>query len=116
MSERPLGDMARLERALAHLSGTIDARGGADPASSYTAKLLSRGPKQCGKKLGEEAVELALALAAESDEDVAGETADLIYHLLVALRSRGVSLDRVAEALERRQGMSGLEEKARRID
>lgn len=114
MSDKPLGRTARLESALSHLSETIEARVGGDPGSSYTARLLARGPKQCGKKLGEEAVELALALAAEGDQEVAGETADLLYHLLVALRSRGVSLDEVADALAQRQGLSGLEEKARR--
>lgn len=114
MTGKPLGDTARLDAAMTHLADTIEARVGSDPQASYTARLLERGPKQCGKKLGEEAVELALALAAEDAADVAAETADLLYHLLVALRSRGVSLDEVADALARRQGLSGLEEKARR--
>ncbi len=116
MSGKPLGDTARLEAALAHLCETIESRVGADPGTSYTASLLARGPLQCAKKLGEEAVELALALAAQDDSDVAGEAADLLYHLMVALRSRGISLDEVAQALATRQSMSGLEEKARRHD
>ena len=116
MSGKPLGDTARLDAALAHLSETIETRVGADPGASYTAGLLARGPLQCGKKLGEEAVELALALAVQDDGDVAGEAADLLYHLMVALRARGISLDEVAQALATRQAMSGLEEKARRRD
>ena len=66
------------------------------------------------KKLGEEGVEAALAVMAQGDQEVAGEAADLVYHLLVALRSRGVSLDAVATELKKRQGKSGIEEKASR--
>ncbi len=114
MTDKPLGGMARLDGALNHLATVIDARVGDDPEASYTARLLAHGPLKCGKKLGEEAVELALALAAEGDKAVAAETADLLYHLFVALRSRGVTLDQVADALISRQGLSGIEEKARR--
>jgi len=110
----PLGNASRLAEALARLAHTIDARADSDPEISYTAKLLHRGPLQCGKKLGEEAVELALALAAQTDADVANEAGDVLYHLLVALKSRGISLDTVGEALASREGRSGLEEKARR--
>ncbi len=99
--------------ALTHLAETIDDRAngksGDDP--SYTEKLLSAGPHKCAKKLGEEAVETVLAIASESDEEVAAETADLLYHLFVALRSRGVALDLVGEALAKRQGVSGIVEK-----
>ena len=110
----PLGPTGDLNTVLAELAATIDARAGGDPSQSYTAKLLAAGPLKCAKKLGEEATELALALAAEGDDAVASETADLLYHLLVALRARGVPLDAVAAALEARQGQSGLEEKANR--
>lgn len=109
-----LGDAAKLTAILTRLAGTIDARAGADPETSWTAKLLMAGPGACAKKLGEEGVEAALAVASQSDVEVAGEAADLIYHLLVALRSRGVSLDEVAERLAARQGVSGLDEKASR--
>lgn len=114
MTDQPLGSLDGLAEALAHLAATIDSRAGGDPSSSYTAKLLSDGPLKSGKKLAEEAVELALALAAESDEEVAAEAADVLYHFLVALRARGVSLDSVAAALKARQGLSGLAEKASR--
>ncbi len=110
----PLGTGPRLAEALARLARTIDARAGSEPEISYTARLLGRGPLQCGKKLGEEAVELALALAVQGDEEVVNEAADLLYHMLVALRSRGISLDAVGDALAAREGRSGIEEKARR--
>ncbi|MCI4643685.1 MAG: phosphoribosyl-ATP diphosphatase [Hyphomonadaceae bacterium] len=112
--ETGLGSPAEFFAALDHLAQTIDARADGDPAESYTAKLLAKGPQKCAKKLGEEAVELALALVSESDEAVASEAGDLLYHLLVALRSRGLSLDAVGGALATRQAMSGLEEKASR--
>jgi len=111
---KPLGDGERLADALARLAHTIDTRADTDPGVSYTAKLLARGPLQCGKKLGEEAVELALALAAQPDEEVVSEAADVLYHLLVALKSRGIPLDQVGVSLAAREGRSGLEEKARR--
>lgn len=114
MTNQPLGSLDSLVDALTHLAGTIDSRAGGDPGSSYTAKLLADGPLKSGKKLAEEAVELALALAAEGDDEVAAEAADVMYHFFVALRARGVSLDAVAAALRARQGMSGLAEKASR--
>jgi phosphoribosyl-ATP pyrophosphohydrolase len=114
MKHDPLGPAAFLGEILAELAKTIDARASDDPTTSWTAKLLAGGPALAAKKLGEEGVEAALAVASQSDEDVAKEAADVIYHLLVALRSRGVSLDQVAKALEARQGKSGLAEKAAR--
>lgn len=110
----PLGAGAALMAALTRLSETIDARAAADPDISYTARLLAKGPLAAGKKLGEEGVECALAIAAQDRPDVAAEAADVLYHLLVALRTRGVSLDDVGRALAEREGRSGLEEKARR--
>ncbi len=113
-SDAPLGTGATLMGALTRLSATIDARAHADPEISYTARLLARGPLASAKKLGEEGVECALAIAAQDKPDVAAEAADMLYHLLVALRTRGVSLDDVGRALVEREGRSGLEEKARR--
>lgn len=110
----PLGSAAFLGEILAELAKTIDARVGDDPASSWTAKLLAGGPALAAKKLGEEGVEAALAVASQSDDEVAKEAADVLYHLLVALRSRGVTLDQVAKVLESRQGKSGVAEKASR--
>ncbi len=110
----PLGSAAFLGEVLNELAKTIDSRAGADPESSWTARLLMGGPSLTAKKLGEEAVEAALAVASQDDKAVAAEAADLVYHLLVALRSRGVPLDTLARALEARQGKSGIEEKASR--
>ncbi|MBI1252043.1 MAG: phosphoribosyl-ATP diphosphatase [Alphaproteobacteria bacterium] len=106
--------MTTLGAALDELARTIAARAGADPESSYTAKLLAKGVNACAKKLGEEAAETVIAAVAESDEALAGEAADLIYHLLVTLQARGVSPHAVAAALERRKGVSGIAEKASR--
>ncbi len=109
-----LGPSDKLAAILHELATTIDARAGGDAASSYTAQLLAKGAVACAKKLGEEGVEAALAVAAEGPEAVASEAGDVIYHLLVALRARGVALDDVAAVLAKRQGASGLAEKASR--
>ena len=115
MSEdKGLGSPAELFAALDHLAQTIDLRAGGDPGESYTAELLAKGSGKCAKKFGEEAVELVLALASESEEAVASEAGDVLYHLFVALRARGVSLVEVGAALAARQAMSGLQEKASR--
>ena len=116
MSDTALGSMTELSTVLATLAETVDDRKGGDPKDSYTAKLLDKGPLHCGKKIAEEGAELALALAAQGKSESASEAADLLYHMLVGLRAKGVSLDRVAAALRSRQGMSGLEEKARRSE
>ena len=107
MSERFADVVARLE-------ATIASRKGADPQSSYTAKLLGGGPDVTAKKFGEEAIETALAAVKGDSEHVAAESADLIYHWLVVLAAAGVSLDEVAAKLEAREGTSGLAEKAAR--
>ena len=106
--------MTRFSEILARLQATIDARHGADPASSYTAKLLAGGPLLAAKKFGEEAIETALAAVQADPDAVAAESADLIYHWLVLLTACGVSLDAVAAKLEAREGRSGIEEKASR--
>ena len=96
------------------LAATIDARATASGDVSYTRKLLDKGPTHCAKKLGEEAVEAVIA-AVEGDRDaLVAESADVIYHLLVLLKSRGVTLAEVEAALARRSGTSGLDEKAAR--
>ncbi len=106
--------MSRFSDILARLDAVIASRKGADPASSYTAKLLAGGPPLAAKKFGEEAVEAVLA-AAQGDKDaLAAESADVIYHWLVLLAASGVSLDEVAAKLEAREGTSGLDEKASR--
>jgi len=81
---------------------------------SYTRKLLDRGVAQCAKKLGEEAVETALAAVGEDRERLVGEAADLLYHLLVVLRARDITLAEVEAVLAERTRQSGLDEKASR--
>ncbi|MEL7098539.1 MAG: phosphoribosyl-ATP diphosphatase [Pseudomonadota bacterium] len=99
---------------LADLFATIEARKGADPGSSWTAKLLAKGPEKCAEKFGEEAVE-AIIEAVKGDRDaLTAEAADVLYHLLVMLAARDVTLDAVLAELNRRQGTSGIDEKAAR--
>ena len=114
LPDQPLSPAIRLGTALGDLANTIDARALEGAEDSYTARLLARGPRKCAQKLVEESGELAIAIAAETPTEVAAEAADLLYHMLVALRSRGVSTDAVADALIARQGVSGLAEKAAR--
>src|SRR3982750_885200 len=96
------------------LATTIDARAASTGEASYTRKLLDKGPEHCAKKLGEEAVETVIA-AIENDRDhLIAESADLLFHLLVLLKSRGVALHEVESALAQRTARSGLEEKAAR--
>lgn len=99
---------------LRRLAATIRQRRSETAEKSYTRQLLEAGPKRCAKKLGEEAVEAALAIAGEDDAAVKGEAADLLYHLLVALESRSVEISDVLAVLEGRMGTSGLAEKAAR--
>ncbi len=99
---------------LLQLAATISARRSATADSSYTRQLLDAGPAKCAKKLGEEAIETVIAGTSEGDEQLKAEAADLIYHLLVLLESRGVALNDVLAVLAKRQGVSGLKEKAER--
>ncbi len=105
--------MSQFTETLERLAATIAARKGADPSASYTAQLLAD-PHRAAKKLGEEAVETALAAVARDRDAVASESADLIYHWLVLLAACGVELDAVADKLAAREHRSGLEEKASR--
>ena len=106
--------MDRLGATLARLQATIAARKGADPASSYTAKLLAGGPAVAAKKMGEEAVETVIAAVQGDADALAAESADLLYHWLVLLAAAGVSPDAVADKLAAREGTSGIAEKASR--
>ena len=96
------------------LDATIDARAATGGEASYTRKLLDKGPEHCAKKLGEEAVETVIAAVENNRDRLVAESADLLYHLLVLLKSRGVKLAEVEAALGARTSMSGLEEKASR--
>jgi phosphoribosyl-ATP pyrophosphohydrolase len=96
------------------LAATIDARAASAGEASYTRKLLDKGAEHCAKKLGEEAVETVIA-AVENDRDhLIAESADLVFHLLVLLKSRGITIEEVEAVLGQRTAMSGLEEKAAR--
>jgi phosphoribosyl-ATP pyrophosphohydrolase len=100
--------------ALDRLAATIHARKGADPESSWTAKLLAKGPEKCAEKFGEEAIE-AIIEAVKGDRDkLIAEAADVMFHLLVMLAAREVSLAEVEAELDRRAGTSGIAEKAAR--
>ena len=100
--------------ALDRLAATIEARRGGDPDESWTAKLLAMGPDKCAEKFGEEAVE-AVIEAVKGDRDrLTSEAADVLYHLLVMLASRDVTLGDVLDELGRREGTSGVAEKAAR--
>ena len=100
--------------ALDRLARTVEARRGADPEQSWTARLLASGPHKCAEKFGEEAVE-AIIEAVRGDRDrLTAEAADVLYHLLVMLAAREVTLADVEAELARREGQSGLAEKAAR--
>ena len=96
------------------LAKTIAARAEADPDSSWTAKLLAKGPEKCAEKFGEEAIEAIIEAVKNNRDGLISESADVLFHLLVMLQSRGVSLDEVLAELARRQGTSGITEKASR--
>ena len=100
--------------AFARLDATIAARKGADPASSWTAQLLAKGPEKCAEKFGEEAVEAIIEAVRGDRARLTSEAADVLYHLLVMLAARDVGLDEVLAELARREGTSGIEEKASR--
>jgi phosphoribosyl-ATP pyrophosphohydrolase len=99
---------------IADLEQRIADRAEASAEQSYTRKLLDKGAAQCAKKFGEEAVEAVIAVSGEDRERVVAESADVLYHLLVMLRVRGVTLAEVEALLETRTKKSGLEEKASR--
>ncbi|MDD9717728.1 phosphoribosyl-ATP diphosphatase [Dinoroseobacter sp. PD6] len=99
---------------LARLEATIAARKGADPDSSWTAKLLAKGPEKCAEKFGEEAVEAIIEAVKGDRAKLTSEAADVLYHLLVMLAARDVALAEVLVELERREGISGISEKASR--
>ena len=99
---------------LTRLAKTIEARKGADPESSWTAKLLSKGPEKAAEKFGEEAVEAIIEAVKGDKAALTREAADVIYHLMVMLAARDVALSDVLTELERRTSQSGISEKANR--
>lgn len=96
------------------LYATIQARKSADPASSWTAQLLAKGPEKCAEKFGEEAIEAVIEAVKGDQTKLTSEAADVLYHLLVMLAARDVPLSAVLNELENRQTQSGLAEKASR--
>jgi len=96
------------------LAQLIASRKDADPASSWTAQLLAKGPEKCAEKFGEEAIEAIIEAVKGDREKLTAEAADVLYHLLVMLTARDVPLSDVIAELARRQGTSGISEKAGR--
>lgn len=99
---------------LSRLERTIAERRRADPSQSYVASLHAKGLPQIARKLGEEGVEAAVATLSGSEAELAGEAADILFHLLVALDARDIPFADVLAELDRREGTSGIEEKAGR--
>jgi phosphoribosyl-ATP pyrophosphohydrolase len=100
--------------ALDRLAATIAARRTADPATSWTAQLLALGPEACARKFGEEAVEAVIEAVRGDRAQLTAEAADVLYHLLVMLAARGVTLEDVLAELARRADRSGIAERAGR--
>ena len=100
--------------SLTRLEATVAARRGADPASSYVAKLSAAGRAKIAQKVGEEAVETVIAAMAGDPAKLTSEAADLMFHLLILLADGGITLADVAAELDQREGVSGLTEKAAR--
>ena len=99
---------------LDRLAATIAARKGADPETSWTAKLLAKGPEKAAQKFGEEAVEAIVEAVKGDRAKLVAEAADALYHLLVMCAARDVTLSDIEAELERREGRSGIAEKAAR--
>jgi phosphoribosyl-ATP pyrophosphohydrolase len=100
--------------AIARLAATIESRKGADPETSWTAKLLAKGPEKCAEKFGEEAIEAVIEAVRGDRARLTAEAADVLFHLLVMCAARGVTLEQIEAELARREGLSGLAEKAAR--
>ena len=100
--------------ALARLEATIADRRGADPAASYVASLFARGRGRIAQKIGQEATETVIAAMGDDPAKIVPEAADLLFHLCILLADAGLSLDDVCAELDRRDGLSGLAEKAAR--
>jgi phosphoribosyl-ATP pyrophosphohydrolase len=103
-----------VSEVLERLWATVEARAAADPATSHTAAMLAKGRGKCAEKFGEEAVEAIVAAASGDAPGLTHEAADVLYHLHVMLKAAGVPWAAVLAELERREGRSGIEEKASR--
>ncbi|HTC84288.1 MAG TPA: phosphoribosyl-ATP diphosphatase [Rhizomicrobium sp.] len=103
-----------MSATLDNLFAIIASRKGGDPDTSYTAKLLAAGVEKCAKKFGEEATEAVIAAIQKDKTELAKESADVLYHLLVLWAASGITPQDVYAVLQSREGLSGLEEKASR--
>ena len=99
---------------LERLDLTIQGKTTESPNKSHTAKLLKKGTEKCAEKFGEEAIELIVASVKKKKKEIIGEAADTLYHMLVLLRSRNISINEVLTELASREGISGIEEKRKR--
>ena len=115
LTGRPaLAQMSGMNEILKKLEATIAERRSADPSASYVASLTAKGRAKMAEKLGEEAVETVIAAVQDDRVAVTGEAADLLFHLLVLLADMDISINDVLSELERREGLSGIAEKAAR--
>ena len=99
---------------LERLDLTIQGKTTESPNKSHTAKLLKKGTEKCAEKFGEEAIELIVASVKKKKKEIIGEAADTLYHMLVLLRSKNISINEVLSELSSREGISGIEEKRKR--
>ena len=103
-----------MNKILERLDLTIQRKTTESPNQSHTAKLLKKGTEKCAEKFGEEAIELIVASVKKKKKEIIGEAADTLYHMLVLLRSKNISINEVMTELASREGISGIEEKRKR--
>ena len=103
-----------MNKILERLDLTIQRKTTESPNQSHTAKLLKKGTEKCAEKFGEEAIELIVASVKKKKKEIIGEAADTLYHMLVLLRSKNISINEVLSELAAREGISGIEEKRKR--
>ena len=103
-----------MNKILERLDFTIQRKTTESPNQSHTAKLLKKGTEKCAEKFGEEAIELIVASVKKKKKEIIGEAADALYHMLVLLRSKNISINEVLSELASREGISGIEEKRKR--
>jgi len=103
-----------MNKILERLDLTIQRKTTESPNQSHTAKLLKKGTEKCAEKFGEEAIELIVASVKKKKKEIIGEAADALYHMLVLLRSKNISINEVLSELASREGISGIEEKRQR--
>ncbi len=103
-----------MDQVFTHLTEVIKKNRDGDPSKSYIAKRFAKGRAKMAQKIGEEGVELALAVVTQDRAEIISESADLIFHMMLALEEAGLDFAQVAQELARRDGISGLEEKQKR--